>query len=104
VGDTSTSRHHDYIITANQFGSIISIDNLLRFAGSKVSADNRLKYQGFDLAKARDEAEKLTIIRAIKACRGNKTQAAQLLGLSRSALYYKIKQLQIPHLLDEPKN
>ncbi|MDI9480642.1 MAG: sigma 54-interacting transcriptional regulator [Syntrophomonadaceae bacterium] len=83
---------------------IISIDNLLRFAGSKVSADNRLKYQGFDLAKARDEAEKLTIIRAIKACRGNKTQAAQLLGLSRSALYYKIKQLQIPHLLDEPKN
>lgn len=82
---------------------IISIDNLLRFAGPKARADNLPKYQGFDLAKAREEAEKQTILRAIKACRGNKTQAAQLLGLSRSALYYKMEQYQLAHLLADPK-
>ncbi|HAA08250.1 MAG TPA: hypothetical protein DCD98_00615, partial [Syntrophomonas sp.] len=44
---------------------------------------------------AREEAEKQTILRAIKACGGNKTQAAQLLGLSRSALYYKMEQYNL---------
>lgn len=83
---------------------IITIDNLLRFAGPKARADNHPKYQGFDLAKAREEAEKQTILRAIKACRGNKTQAAQLLGLSRSALYYKMEQYQLAHLLADSKN
>lgn len=75
----------------------IGIDNLLRFAGrqSKPSSVSSGPQQGFDLARAREEAEKQTIMRAIQACRGNKTQAARLLGLSRSALYYKMDQYQI---------
>ena len=80
---------------------IITLDNLLRFAGQKNGAGNRFKYQGFDLAKAREEAEKQTILRALKACGGNKTQAAQLLGLSRSALYYKMEQYKIGNSLTE---
>lgn len=75
----------------------IGIDNLLRFAGrqNKPSAVSSGPQPGFDLARAREEAEKQTIMRAIQACRGNKTQAARLLGLSRSALYYKMDQYQI---------
>ncbi|MDI9466605.1 MAG: sigma 54-interacting transcriptional regulator [Syntrophomonadaceae bacterium] len=73
----------------------ITIDNLLRFTSPKHNGNLRNKYQGFDLAKAREEAEKQTILRAIKACGGNKTQAAQLLGLSRSALYYKMEQYNL---------
>lgn len=70
----------------------ITVDNLLRFAGRPRSVSVSSSYQGFDLAKAREDAEKQTILRAIQSCRGNKTQAARLLGLSRSALYYKMEQ------------
>jgi len=73
----------------------ITLNNLLRFANQRTGANNRSRYQGFDLAKAREEAEKQTILRAIKACGGNKTQAAQLLGLSRSTLYYKMEQYHL---------
>ena len=81
------------IITAGQFAAVCRSEKWCR--------QPVFKYQGLDLAKAREEAEKQTILRALKACGGNKTQAAQLLGLSRSALYYKMEQYKIGNSLTE---
>ncbi|HNX29216.1 MAG TPA: sigma 54-interacting transcriptional regulator [Syntrophomonadaceae bacterium] len=77
----------------------ISIDNLLRFAERFESRNNIKAYRGFDIEKAKMEAEKATIIRALKKMHNNRTKAAGLLGISRSALYYKINQYNI--LLEE---
>jgi len=38
------------------------------------------------------DAEKNTIIKVIKTCRGNYTKAAEMLGISRTTLYAKIKK------------
>lgn len=79
----------------------LSLDNLLRFAGRGQKNLPARYYEGYDLAQAREEAEKQTILRAIQACRGNKTQAARLLGLSRSALYYKMEQYKMWNRITE---
>lgn len=44
----------------------------------------------FLLEKAVEDAERNTILRALRMCGGNKTKAAKLLGLSRSVLYEKL--------------
>ncbi len=73
---------------------VISVRNLLRF-----SDETRQKeiagYSGYDIKEAKRNAEKDTIIRALKASDGNKTQAAQLLNISRSSLYNKIEELNL---------
>ena len=43
---------------------------------------------------ALDEMERLAIERAIRICRGNRTKAAALLGISRDTLYRKIRDLK----------
>jgi transcriptional regulator with PAS, ATPase and Fis domain len=43
---------------------------------------------------ALDEMERLAIERAIRLCRGNRTKAAALLGISRDTLYRKIRDLK----------
>lgn len=73
---------------------IITVDNLLRFV-SKRNKTPEQTYTGFNINKSRDEAEKATILRALQASNGNKSQAAQLLGLSRSALYNKLQRFDI---------
>ena len=42
------------------------------------------------------KTEKEIIIKALEDCNYNKARAAQLLGIPRSTLYYKIKNLDIP--------
>lgn len=69
---------------------LITVDNLLRYVNSSKATPDYAN-TSFDLNQSRAEAEKATILRAIQASNGNKTKAAQLLGLSRSALYYKIQ-------------
>ncbi|HPF43077.1 MAG TPA: sigma 54-interacting transcriptional regulator [Syntrophomonadaceae bacterium] len=73
----------------------ISIDNLLRFAERFESINNIKAYRGFDIEKAKMEAEKATIQRALIKTHNNRTKAAELLGISRSALYYKMKIYKI---------
>ena len=73
----------------------ISVENLLRFAERLGSLDNIKTYRGFDIEKARVEAEIATIHRALKKMHNNRTKAAELLGISRSALYYKMNQYNI---------
>ncbi|MDO4541005.1 MAG: sigma 54-interacting transcriptional regulator [Syntrophomonadaceae bacterium] len=74
----------------------ITSGNLLRFTGlAPQKNDVESDYMGFDLRQARAEAERETILRALRASGHNRSQAAELLGLSRSALYQKMKQLNI---------
>ena len=42
-----------------------------------------------------EEAERTIIQRTVEATGGNKKEAAQVLGISRSALYAKLKRLDI---------
>lgn len=58
--------------------------NLVNGAGSDTSLD-----------KARAQAERETILNALMQCRGNKSQAARLLGISRASLYAKFSTLHI---------
>lgn len=42
-----------------------------------------------------EEAEKLTIVNALKVCNGNKVKAARMLGISRANIYQKINKYNI---------
>jgi transcriptional regulator of acetoin/glycerol metabolism len=42
------------------------------------------------------ELERLEIKRVLEACRGNRTEAARQLGISRKTLYQKLRNLKIP--------
>lgn len=53
-------------------------------------------YAGGNLDEMLVSQEKEAILEALKTARFNKAQAAQLLGIPRSTLYYKIKVLGIP--------
>lgn len=75
----------------------ISIDNLMRFSVNLDKLNNKTPPKEFDMEKAKMEAEKIAIKRALKHVKNNRTKAANLLGISRSALYYKMKQYKISH-------
>ena len=47
------------------------------------------------LAESRLEAERRSILEALKKSGGNKVKAAKLLGIARSCLYKKISNLDI---------
>lgn len=49
---------------------------------------------GLALAEAAKEAEKETILKALKITGGNKSRAAKLLGISRATLYEKLKNIK----------
>jgi DNA-binding NtrC family response regulator len=49
----------------------------------------------FDVGTSLDDAEKTLIIRTLKDRKGNKTETARILGISRRSLYNKIQQLNI---------
>ncbi len=50
---------------------------------------------GTDLAAARSEAERETVLRALEKAGDNRSQAAKLLGISRRTLYSKLEELGI---------
>lgn len=51
--------------------------------------------ESFLLPKLMADAERAAIVRALQAAKGNKITAAQLLGIGKSSLYRKIKELDI---------
>jgi transcriptional regulator of acetoin/glycerol metabolism len=42
------------------------------------------------------ESETVLILRALEDCRGNRTDAARVLGISRRTLHRRLKNLNIP--------
>lgn len=46
------------------------------------------------------QTEKQVILQALKACQGNRSKTAELLGISRTTLYQKIKKYQITEELE----
>jgi transcriptional regulator with PAS, ATPase and Fis domain len=53
------------------------------------------RHEDFDLNKRAKNDELHIIKQCLRYCKGNKRQAAKLLGISRSSLYNKIKQLSL---------
>lgn len=75
---------------------VITMTNILRYLGvAKGQFVKNYSYPGFDLKTARREAERITIKHALQASEGNRQQAARLLGISRSALYNKLVELEL---------
>ena len=73
-------------LTAQHFGSIGGEDREGSEGTSSADGEN------LTLKEYRDRSEKLIIKRTLDRVKGNRTKAAQVLGLSTRALRYKIKQ------------
>ena len=79
------------LLTSNE--DVVRCDELpeeiLSAAGDAVGAE--VKAPGTSL----EEAERMAIVRAVQNVRGNLTQAARTLGVSRSTLYRKVERYQL---------
>lgn len=64
-------------------------------AGREKRLPERSAEDGEDLSSIRDRAERASILKALQAARGNKVNAAKILGIARSNLYKKMAQLNI---------
>lgn len=71
---------------------MIGVGNLIRFGGKKVSERKNPAQPRQTLKEAREEAEKAAIQYALKSARGNKQKAADILGIHRTSLYYKLRE------------
>jgi len=75
-------------------GDTIQIQHLPIFLQS-MSAGS-MKLQPTLLRRLREDMEKEALIQAIRISKDNKNKAAKLLGIHRTALYKKMKKLNIP--------
>lgn len=71
---------------------VIRLENLIRFGGRTVASQSRPGRIAESLKEAREAAEKRAIINALETSQGNKQKAADLLGIHRTSLYYKLKE------------
>ncbi len=71
---------------------IIEIDNLVRFGGRRVAGKSEPSITFPTLKEARESAEREAIRTALQLCHGNKQKAADLLGIHRTSLYYKLRE------------
>ena len=53
------------------------------------------KLNSYEIKKIKNNLEKDTIIKALNVCKNNKTQAAKILGISRTMLYSKLEKYEI---------
>jgi two-component system response regulator PilR (NtrC family) len=67
----------------------------LQLPGSETQSMATSNEQPPQLAPLLEDIEKETILNALKQTKGNKTQAAQLLGISIGALRYRLQKLQV---------
>jgi DNA-binding NtrC family response regulator len=51
----------------------------------------------FDLRVQVEEVERALILRALEASKGNRREAAHLLGISLRTLFYKLRRVHQPH-------
>ena len=71
---------------------LIKSENLLRFTNSNLIVNTNNKVS---LTEVKERAEKEAILKVLQQTNGNKSEAANILGLSRSTLYSKLKQYNI---------
>lgn len=71
---------------------IIGVENLLRFGGRKVADRTSPGQELVTLKEVREAAEKKAILIALEKTAGNKQKAADLLGIHRTSLYYKLNE------------
>lgn len=72
----------------------IELDDLPQYVVNKVEVPRQVE-QDKPAGSLMEEAEKKTILEALKKAEGNKSRAATLLGMSRSVLYDRIKKYKI---------
>lgn len=72
----------------------LSLEDFERLRLKISISENKLE-NNFTLRAAREDAEKLAILRALKQTKGNKKKAADLLDIDRSILYDKMKRLHL---------
>jgi DNA-binding NtrC family response regulator len=65
-------------------------DKLLKVSSQPQPAASPPQASGFALQDEVAQVERETLVKALEACGGNRTRAAQRLGISRRALLYKI--------------
>lgn len=75
-------------------GNYIDIQHLPDFISEKIN-DDVIKLDVHTLKYKLAEAEVKAIIEALKYCNGNRTEAAKLLGIHRTALYKKLESYGI---------
>lgn len=73
---------------------LIKPENLLRFTNSKYIT-NITTTSKINLNEIKAKAEKDAILKVLQQTKGNKTEAAKMLGLSRSTLYSKLREHNI---------
>ncbi|GAU76635.1 sigma-54-dependent Fis family transcriptional regulator [Fusibacter sp. 3D3] len=83
---------------------IIDVDQLSKVPWDKSGVNSHIMYTSKDpnddlstaLNDLIEDTEKQMISRALIKCKGNKTKAADLLGINRTVLYKKLKRLNMP--------
>ena len=80
----------DRITTEYLPGGLLEPPRLSHAAGNEASTQFVLPHEGISL----DEAELSFVSQAIQRSGGNQTRAAELLGISRDQLRYRLKKLE----------
>lgn len=75
---------------------VVTEEDLMISGGSASGPGGSGGIRAFELGEATKEFQVTHILSAIDACKGNMTDAAQRLGLHRSNLYRKMRQLGMP--------
>ena len=91
LGRAATQVGADGVIDLSQLPSSLQYVNQMPLGGQETAAIQSLS-----------EVERATIIQTAQACRGNATQMAQALGISRTTLWRRLKMLDI-HVEDYRK-
>ena len=80
-------------------GSVLTLKNLERFSDlpdpATKAASAEAVSSGTSGVESLEEIEKKQIRRALEEAGGNKTRAAELLGINRATLFRKLKRLRL---------
>jgi len=71
---------------------VLGLQNLVRFGGRRAAEQGDYPRTVSGLKEARERAEKEAIELALRSTGGNKQKAADLLGIHRTSLYYKLRE------------
>ena len=88
------------MITMRPQDTIMELEHLPLLPCDRISSPPLPSVEVQPLEKVLNEAERNTVVRALKETKGNRTKAANLLGISMRSLFYKIEK----HGLKSPGN